>query len=91
MERLKALCERQLAVDVKTENAAEMLLLAIRHNANQLKECVLEFIALNCHSVMQTEEWKNVIALGPDLFTELLETIYFSSEIQPPVSKWAKH
>lgn len=90
LQHLKALCEKHLAITTTAENVAERLLLAQKHQAHQLEQSVLEFIALNGHEVIPKEEWEKVMSLGPDLITELFRTIYNNSEIQPPALKRAK-
>ena len=85
LKRLKALCERQLAINVKVENAAHLLVVASQCDAQQLKEVVLKFVALNGQRVMQTNQWDSVEKAGLD--KEVLHTIFSSYEVGPPTKK----
>lgn len=44
LERLKVMCEEALCVNLSTENAADVLILADLHSADQLKAQAIEFI-----------------------------------------------
>ena len=87
LQHLKALSERQLAVSITVKNAAETLVLAHQHEALQLKEITLNFIAVNGRRVMKSEGWESVKAFGSDLVTEVLDTIYNSSDVEPPAKR----
>jgi len=47
IERLKEACECALAASLTLKNAAELLQLAFTYNANQLKNCCMQFISFN--------------------------------------------
>ncbi len=44
LDRLKALCEKALSAQLTVHNTAAILMLADMHNANQLKEFIIDFI-----------------------------------------------
>jgi speckle-type POZ protein len=44
LERLKAMCEEALCSSLTVDNASEVLVLADRHSAEQLKAHTIDFI-----------------------------------------------
>ena len=44
LERLKMMCEESLCANLSNETAADILILADMHSANQLKNHAIEFI-----------------------------------------------
>lgn len=44
LDRLKCLCEQALSSQLTVSNSAAMLILADMHNANQLKDFIIDFI-----------------------------------------------
>merc|ERR1712083_449340 len=65
LERLKVMCEEALCNNLSVENVSEVLILADRHSAEQLKAQAIEFIN-NRHAtdVMETpygSKWSPVI------------------------------
>ena len=60
LDHLKLMCEKVLCRDVKVENVIDVLVLADKHNANQLKTICLQFIATNASETMQTPSWKSL-------------------------------
>ena len=69
---LKAFCATHLASKIDTESAVEMLLLADLHQAIELKDVCLDFIAKNSAQVVATEGWEK-IELGNN--TKLLSEV----------------
>ena len=60
LDHLKLMCEEVLCRDVKVENVVDVLVLADKHNANQLKTVCLKFIATHASETMQTPSWKSL-------------------------------
>ena len=60
MSRLKALCEQRLSYDIQVEDAARILLLADRCNAEGLKKNSVLFINAYGEKVQCTKEWEEV-------------------------------
>ena len=54
MERLKVMCEEALCANLSIENAADVLILADLHSAEQLKAQAIEFINMHATDVMET-------------------------------------
>lgn len=70
LERLKVMCEEALCGNLTIENAANILILADLHNAEQLKTQTLEFIISHASEVIETTSWKNLIQSHPYLVAE---------------------
>jgi len=60
LDHLKLMCEEVLCRNVKVENVVDVLVLADKHNANQLKTVCLKFIATHASETMQTPSWKSL-------------------------------
>ncbi|XP_044743660.1 speckle-type POZ protein-like [Chrysoperla carnea] len=78
LDRLKRLCEKELCANLSTGNAAEILILADLHNANQLKVQAIDFINNNS-GVKSTTGWREMIQTYPRLIAD----IYHPLEPQP--------
>ncbi|KAH9364049.1 hypothetical protein HPB48_016387 [Haemaphysalis longicornis] len=65
LRRLKAMCEDILCSKLSVETAADMLLLADTHNADQLKANALRFIKANGARVVETDGWKKMATENP--------------------------
>lgn len=78
--RLKAICEDVLCPKLSVETAAEMLVLADTHNADQLKANVLRFIKANTTDVMDTDGWKTMAGDKPDLVALVLRALSLENE-----------
>lgn len=68
--RLKAMCEDALSSKLSVETAAELLVLADTHNADQLKANALLFIKAHGASVVETDGWKKMASEDAHLVTE---------------------
>ncbi|ROT64691.1 hypothetical protein C7M84_017365 [Penaeus vannamei] len=55
LERLKVMCEEALCTNLSIENAADVLILADLHSADQLKAQAIEFINTHATDVMETQ------------------------------------
>ena len=73
LDRLKALCERQMSYGLQVENAAETLMLAHTFRADQLKKNALKFIIKHRNEVRETKEWEKVHTTC-ELLEDLLDT-----------------
>ena len=76
LEGLKMKCEETLSKTLTAQTAIDVLLLADTHNANNLKQSCLAFIAANVSDVKKNSPGKELKAEGNrDLWTEVLEHI----------------
>ena len=78
LEELKAKCEEALSRTLTIETVIDILLLADTHNAKNLKESCLTFIAKNIIDVKTTQPWReNKLKMGNNrnLHTEVLDYI----------------
>lgn len=73
MDRLKALCQQHLSYDLQVDNAAETLVLAQTHRAEELKKNALKYIVKHRHQVRDTKDWEKVHDRC-ELLEELLDT-----------------
>ncbi|UYV69900.1 SPOPL [Cordylochernes scorpioides] len=72
LERLKVLCEMSLASDLSPNNAGDVLVLADRYQAEQLKAFTIRFINTHSLAVIDSEGWKSNLSQQSHLITELL-------------------
>ncbi|CAG2183720.1 unnamed protein product, partial [Oppiella nova] len=70
LERLKVMCEESLCSNLSVETAAEVLILADMHSANQLKAHAIEYINTHATDIMETQGWKTMINRQPHLIAE---------------------
>jgi protein-L-isoaspartate(D-aspartate) O-methyltransferase len=69
LDRLKAMCEYRLHLDVDTENVASFLMVADRFNAQQLRSFCLQYILENIKDVIKTKAFTD---LDRDLINSIL-------------------
>ena len=67
---LKEECELFFSRILTVENAIQYLIYASLHNAPELKESVLDFMAKNIKIICSREEWRELIKINQDLFFE---------------------
>ncbi|XP_053598186.1 speckle-type POZ protein B [Microplitis demolitor] len=67
IQTLKQMCVESLCLSLNIENAAKLLLLADRHKAKLMLKYVAEFMTINAENVTQTEEYKSMESIKPDL------------------------
>ncbi|UYV69896.1 SPOPL [Cordylochernes scorpioides] len=72
LERLKVLCEMSLASALSPNNAGDVLVLADRYQAKQLKAFTIRFINTHSLAVIDSEGWKSNLSQQSHLITELL-------------------
>lgn len=84
LERLKIMCEEALCNNLSVENVSEVLILADRHSAEQLKAQAIEFIN-NRHAtdVMETPGWKQMVSSNPHLVAEAFKAL--ATQQIPPI------
>lgn len=75
LARLKAMCEDVLCSKLSVEKAAETLVLADTHNADQLKANALQFIRVQAAEVKETDGWKRMASENPHLVLEAFCTL----------------
>ena len=82
--RLKVMCEEALCNNLSVENVSEVLILADRHSAEQLKAQAIEFIN-NRHAtdVMETPGWKQMVSSNPHLVAEAFKAL--ATQQIPPI------
>ncbi|KAK7074227.1 hypothetical protein SK128_022163 [Halocaridina rubra] len=83
LERLKVMCEEALCTNLSTENAADVLILADLHSADQLKAQAIEFINTHATDVMETQGWKSMIQSHPHLIAEAFRAL--ATQQIPPI------
>ncbi|XP_065200076.1 speckle-type POZ protein B-like [Planococcus citri] len=87
LERLKVMCEEALCGSMTTDNAANILILADLHNAEQLKAQTIEYINSHASEVIDTASWKVLIQSHPYLIAEVFRAMALQ---QAPSSGMAK-
>ncbi|UYV64800.1 SPOP, partial [Cordylochernes scorpioides] len=73
--QLKAECEETLRIGLTVENAAELLMLADNHRAEQLKELAVEFVRTHAGGVMTTPGWDELMVRRPHLLAEMCKEL----------------
>lgn len=75
LDGLVALCEEELINNLNVKNIGEMLILADRHQANDLKTHSIKFLTSHFEDVMNTEKFKTDMKSMSPLFLEVLHGI----------------
>ncbi|CAH2008635.1 unnamed protein product [Acanthoscelides obtectus] len=83
LERLKVMCEEALCTNLSIENAAEILILADLHSADQLKAQAIDFINTHATDVTDTPGWKSMIMTHPHLIAEAFRAL--ATQQVPPI------
>ncbi|CAG2168212.1 unnamed protein product, partial [Oppiella nova] len=83
LERLKVMCEESLCSNLSVETAAEVLILADMHSANQLKAHAIEYINTHATDIMETQGWKTMINRQPHLIAEAFRAL--ATQQMPPI------
>ncbi|XP_050545491.1 protein roadkill isoform X3 [Daktulosphaira vitifoliae] len=83
LERLKVMCEEALCNNLSVDNAADILILADLHSADQLKVQTIEFINTHATDVMETTGWKTMIQSHPHLIAEAFRAL--ATQQIPPI------
>ncbi|XP_037296490.1 protein roadkill-like [Manduca sexta] len=86
LERLKVMCEEALCSSLSVETAADTLILADLHSADQLKAQTIDFInTSHATDVMDTAGWKNMISSHPHLIAEAFRALATQQQQIPPI------
>uniref|UniRef100_A0A182NKW0 Speckle-type POZ protein n=1 Tax=Anopheles dirus TaxID=7168 RepID=A0A182NKW0_9DIPT len=83
LDKLKVMCEEALCVNLSVETAAETLILADLHSADQLKAQTIDFINTHATDVVETVGWKNMVATHPHLLNEAYRAL--ATQQIPPI------
>lgn len=77
LERLKAICETKLCLDIDVKSVMVILLLADQHKCDMLKQACFSFIAApnSLETVIGTPEYHQFKSLYPILLIEVLENV----------------
>uniref|UniRef100_A0A0E0EJA9 BPM/SPOP BACK domain-containing protein n=1 Tax=Oryza meridionalis TaxID=40149 RepID=A0A0E0EJA9_9ORYZ len=77
LERLKAICETKLCLDIDVKSVMVILLLADQHQCDMLKQACFSFIANpnTLETVIGTPEYHQFKSLYPILLIEVLENV----------------
>ena len=75
LDRLKAMCEKQLYANLSIENASRVLILADLHNANQLKDQTIDFLNKNATVIKKTSGYKKMFKSHPYLIAEAFDAL----------------
>eukprot|EP00088_Acartia_fossae_P071539 TRINITY_DN9837_c1_g2_i4.p1 TRINITY_DN9837_c1_g2~~TRINITY_DN9837_c1_g2_i4.p1 ORF type:complete len:379 (+),score=89.55 TRINITY_DN9837_c1_g2_i4:59-1195(+) len=75
LEDLKHICEEELIERVEASNAADILSLAHKYNAQPLKSFALAMISRNVEEVMRTPGWKELIQTDQTLLMEAFDSL----------------
>lgn len=73
IQALKGICEESIIKSINFENAIRILILADRHNAQQLVKFVTEFIIANAKRIIETEDFKTMNKSNSPIFSMLFE------------------
>ncbi|KAL1787871.1 speckle-type POZ protein [Sigmodon hispidus] len=75
LEHLQVMCEFALCSKLSMENAAEILILADLHSADQLKTQAVDFTNSHASDVLETSGWKSMVVSHPHLVTEAYHSL----------------
>ncbi|CAB0045128.1 unnamed protein product [Trichogramma brassicae] len=83
LDRLKVMCEEALCSSLAIDNAADILILADLHSADQLKAQAIDFINTHATDVMETAGFKSMIGSHPNLIAEAFRAL--ATQQMPPL------
>ncbi|XP_022245728.1 protein roadkill-like isoform X2 [Limulus polyphemus] len=83
IERLKVMCEEALSTNLSVETAADVLILADMHSADQLKAHSIDFINIHATDVMETAGFKSMVHRQPHLIAEAFRAL--ATQQVPPI------
>ncbi|KAJ8686472.1 hypothetical protein QAD02_022266 [Eretmocerus hayati] len=81
---LKAQCSQYLILNLSSDNAVKVLIVASTNNMPELRKKCFTFINKHAHSVIETEDYKNLAAAFPFLLDELYRHLVNSVLPRPP-------
>jgi speckle-type POZ protein len=80
------MCEEALCMNLSVETAADTLILADLHSADQLKAQTIDFINTSHDTdLMDTTGWKNMISSHPHLIAEAFRSLATQQQQIPPI------
>jgi hypothetical protein len=71
-------CQTELSEKLARENAIDWLEIAVKINADRLKEEAIKYIGRNARDLFRSPAWTRVISTNPQLMEEI-----FSKSINP--------
>ncbi|XP_023340926.1 speckle-type POZ protein B [Eurytemora carolleeae] len=88
LDDLKHLCEEELIERVEASNAADILSLAHKYNAQPLKSFSLAMISRNVEEVMRSPGWKELIQSDQTLLMEAFDSLArYNTELKNKLEK----
>ena len=82
------MCQDTLCANLTVENAANILMLADMHNAEELKTAAIDFVNFRPYEVMETDAWKGMLSSRPHLIADAFRAlVYLQSPASPPRKK----
>lgn len=72
---LKKICQKRLMPLITTENCCDMLILAGKYTANDLKEAAIVYIIKNFSQVCNTEQYE-LLEKHPSLLIEVTRRVF---------------
>lgn len=88
LDHLKHLCEEELVTRVEASNAADILSLAHKYNAQPLKSFALSMISRNVEEVMRTPGWKELVLSDQGLLVEAFDSLArYNTELKNKLEK----
>ena len=73
---LKEICEDELRMKLRVDNAIRFLIFSDLHRATKLKKKSISVINQNAVEVMKKPAWKDLIKTHPDLIAELYSNMF---------------
>jgi speckle-type POZ protein len=79
--------------NLSVDNAADILVLADRHNGTQLKCLAIDFINSHAEEIMETTGWQSLIKNNPQLVADAFRALVRSqgSPLFPPAKRFKKN
>merc|ERR1719452_432232 len=71
LDFLKNKCEEKLCSSLEVSNSVELLVLADRHHASQLRSMALRLVAINMDTIVNNDVYKDFARHHPDISVEL--------------------
>ena len=75
LEGLRCECEKIISTNMTVENAVDVLILADRTNAHQLKLRAIKFINKYAHFIKEFKCWNSMIMEQPHLVVEIYNAL----------------
>jgi len=85
---LKACCERSLAASLSNHNCVDLLILADRHTAVNLRKSAMAFVLGNLSSVVKSVNWQQRLTPYPEIMAQIIQEM--AKDGQPRVKRRKK-